>query len=613
MHVSKSKLFSLLLLMVFFTMPTVYAQENMSGLGLTYQAHVQDVGWQPAVGENQTAGTVGEGKNLEAFEINLPEGVDGIAYSAHVSGTGWQEPVSAGQVAGTVGQGRAVEAVKIELTGSAAEQYDIYYRVHCANLGWLGWTKNGAEAGTSGLALPVQAIEIICVSKDAAFSQDTAAAYIDGSAANAVNYTAHVQNVGWQDSVANGQISGTIGQGLQLEALKISAPNFNVFGDASSIKYCTHVQNMGWMNWTGADCISGTTGENRRVEAVKIELTGNAAVVYDVYYRVHSAQYGWLDWAKDGAPAGTEQLGKQAEAIEIRIVPKCQPAPGPTERPYINREMLVQNAALSYQVAVENIGWQPWVNSGAVAGTEGKSLGIEALKLYGPNFKDGSGIQYNLHIEDIGWQGYRKNGEEAGTTGQNKQAETIAVQLTGEAAASYDVYYQAQCEDYGWLGWAKNGEWAGTSGGNRKLEALKICLVVKGDPAPGSTQNAYLKAEPKKTGLDAGSIPNFDLICAIVQHEGGASYESALAVMSCVMNRCDSGRWGGTDPVSVLTAPGQFSSYLDGYYVQFLGRSSAEVQRAVIDCMNGKRSHPYQSFRAYPTFGSVNIGGNWYF
>ena len=120
----------------------------------------------------------------------------------------------------------------------------------------------------------------------------------------------------------------------------------------------------------------------------------------------------------------------------------------------------------------------------------------------------------------------------------------------------------------------------------------------------GSTGNA----------TESTANTNMDLICAIVAHEGGTSYEGSLAVISCVMNRVDAGNWGGSDASSVLTAPGQFASYLDGYYTQYLGADIPEVRAAVTDCMDGGlRSHPYTSFRSYETDGSVNIRGNWYF
>ncbi|MEG0310611.1 MAG: G5 domain-containing protein [Eubacterium sp.] len=126
--------------------------------------------------------------------------------------------------------------------------------------------------------------------------------------------------------------------------------------------------------------------------------------------------------------------------------------------------------------------------------------------------------------------------------------------------------------------------------------------------------------QPVKEVVDVGTKkPNnteaigsdFDLICAIVAHEGGPSYEGALAVISCVMNRVDT---GGGSAASVLTAPGQFASYLDGYYTKFMGNAPDYVQKAVRDCMEGGiRSHNYKNFRSYQTSGSECIQGNWFF
>ncbi|SDY46408.1 G5 domain-containing protein [Eubacterium barkeri] len=112
---------------------------------------------------------------------------------------------------------------------------------------------------------------------------------------------------------------------------------------------------------------------------------------------------------------------------------------------------------------------------------------------------------------------------------------------------------------------------------------------------------------------DPGS--NMDLISAVVAQEGGHTYEGALAVISCMMNRADVGSWGGGDVISVIKAPGQFAAYLDGDYSKYMGAALPEVRQAVTDCMvGGKRSHNYLSFRSYQTSGSVQIaGGNWYF
>lgn len=116
------------------------------------------------------------------------------------------------------------------------------------------------------------------------------------------------------------------------------------------------------------------------------------------------------------------------------------------------------------------------------------------------------------------------------------------------------------------------------------------------------------------TGNSTEISDQMDFICAVVAAECGSSYDGALAVISCVMNRVDSGRWGGHDAVSVLTAPGQFAAYLDGPYKRFLGGKYPDyVKKAVTDCMvGGIRNHHYQSFRAGSSYGVWNCGGNSY-
>ena len=138
--------------------------------------------------------------------------------------------------------------------------------------------------------------------------------------------------------VSDGEMSGTEGKALQLEAIKISLENAPYSGD---ISYKTHVQDYGWLSSVSNGAISGTTGEGKRVEAIQINLTGEMAEHYDVYYRVHAENYGWLDWAKNGESAGTEGLSKRLEAIEIVLVEKGGAAPGPTNKPFITGPSVV--------------------------------------------------------------------------------------------------------------------------------------------------------------------------------------------------------------------------------------------------------------------------------
>ena len=147
--------------------------------------------------------------------------------------------------------------------------------------------------------------------------------------------------------------------------------------------------------------------------------------------------------------------------------------------------------SVSYTTHVQNIGWQDYVTEGNQAGTSGKGLRLEGIKINLQNNSYGGEIQYATHVQNIGWQNYVKNGATAGTSGKGLKLEAIQIRLTGEMAQKYDIYYRVHCQNFGWMGWAKNGEAAGSEGYCYRLEGIQIKLVEKGKPAPGSTENTF--------------------------------------------------------------------------------------------------------------------------
>lgn len=305
--------------------------QNNSGY-INYRTHVQTYGWQNVVSDGQSSGTVGEYKRLEGIEIslNIPDVSGGVQYRTHVQTHGWQDWVSDGATSGTTGEAKRLEAICIQLTGEAAEKYDIYYRVHAQTYGWLDWARNGQEAGTAGLSKRLEAIQIKVVPKGQAAPGNTARPYIDDNAV--ISYKTHVQTYGWQNFVSNGQSSGTSGQAKRLEGICIQIGNSALNGD---VNYRTHVQTYGWQPYVNNGAMSGTTGEAKRLEAIEISLTGEMEKTYDIYYRVHIQTYGWLGWAKNGSPAGSQGLAKRLEAIQIQLVKKGGSAPGSVNRPFI--------------------------------------------------------------------------------------------------------------------------------------------------------------------------------------------------------------------------------------------------------------------------------------
>lgn len=145
-------------------------------------------------------------------------------------------------------------------------------------------------------------------------------------------YRTHVQNEGWQNWQSNGGVSGTSGQSLRLEGIKIK---MDTSGYDLGIEYRTHVQNQGWQDYQSDGDMSGTSGESLRLEAINVRLTGADAGQFDVYYRVHAQNVGWMDWAKNDAKAGTAGFGYRLEAIEIQVLPAGSAAPGSIDQPYL--------------------------------------------------------------------------------------------------------------------------------------------------------------------------------------------------------------------------------------------------------------------------------------
>ncbi|MEI8198932.1 MAG: GH25 family lysozyme [Eubacteriales bacterium] len=141
---------------------------------ITYQSHIQDIGWQDWVSNGAVSGTSGQSKRLEAMHIKLNNISGSIEYRTHIQDIGWMGWVADGTLSGTSGQSKRLEAIQIRLTGTAAVQYDVYYRVHAQNTGWMDWAKNGESSGTAGYSYRLEAIQIVLVPKGGAAPGSTA-------------------------------------------------------------------------------------------------------------------------------------------------------------------------------------------------------------------------------------------------------------------------------------------------------------------------------------------------------------------------------------------------------------------------------------------------------
>ena len=99
-----------------------------------------------------------------------------------------------------------------------------------------------------------------------------------------------------------------------------------------SVSYQTHVQKIGWQDKVSNGESSGTTGKSLRLEGIKINVTGDDKL--GISYETHVQKIGWMGWAKNGLSAGTSGYGYRLEAIQIKLVSKDGKAPGLVENAY---------------------------------------------------------------------------------------------------------------------------------------------------------------------------------------------------------------------------------------------------------------------------------------
>lgn len=175
-------------------------------------------------------------------------------------------------------------------------------------------------------------------------------------------YKAHVQDIGWQNTVVNGDTAGTTGRALKIEALQIDVSDSASF----SIEYNAYVNTIGWVGVQKDGQTIGTTGRNLPMYgiciAIKDKNTKQDSANYDIYYRVHVRDIGWESWTKNGNLAGDTANGKPIEAIEIQIRPKGEGpiTGGQTQADKVVNEALYWVGKIRYQ-SPSSYNWQTGV------------------------------------------------------------------------------------------------------------------------------------------------------------------------------------------------------------------------------------------------------------
>ncbi|MEO6791492.1 MAG: metallophosphoesterase [Ornithinibacter sp.] len=179
-------------------------------------------------------------------------------------------------------------------------------------------------------------------------------------------------------------------------------------------------------------------------------------------------------------------------------------APG-AEAPHLVAAEQTPQVAVAAHVA--DLGWMPETTGGATAGTTGRSLALQALRI-ATTVPSGT-IRFRAHVARIGWQPWATSPATMGTTGRSLAIEAVQMTLTGDAASRYAIEYRAHVSGIGWQPWSTDGSVAGTTGQHRSIEAVQVRLapmvriaVTADSGMEAPAQGVFDRMGTRKAGLN---------------------------------------------------------------------------------------------------------------
>lgn len=386
-----------------------------------------------------------------------------VGYNTHIQNVGWEKELSRrnGATSGTTGKSLRLEAIKIKLEN--AEGISIKYQTHIQNVGWQNWKKDGQISGTSGKSLRLEGIKI----------------QLENTEKYSVMYRVHVQNIGWQDWKCDGELAGTTGKGLRLEAIEIK-----IVDKIERGRICVDTAIPDTYYGNTSIKISGWKMANVPDTKIKVTVDNKEDVIKDENITYITRQdvinaverYGTIK--ENPKPGFNFQLNlanltEGEHTLKISLVTK----EGKVLKTYSKKFKIDRGIHIQYSAHIQNVGWQSGKLDSVTAGTTGKALRLEAIKIQALNLPKGVTLKYQTHIQNIGWQGWKNNGEVAGTSGRSLRLEGIKIKLEG--TEEYSVMYRTHVQNVGWQEWCYDGETSGTFGQSLRLEAIQIKIVPK--------------------------------------------------------------------------------------------------------------------------------------
>lgn len=127
-----------------------------------------------------------------------------------------------------------------------------------------------------------------------------------------LRYQTHLAKLAWLPWKIENQLSGTLEQKLDIQAIRIdfSEPFHDVF-------YSVYYPEGGWTEEVSTGQMAGTIYRSKPIIGIKIRLDEEGAKKFDILYRLHDFNGNWSDWTMNGAGIRSDNV--RFNAIQIKL------------------------------------------------------------------------------------------------------------------------------------------------------------------------------------------------------------------------------------------------------------------------------------------------------
>lgn len=320
-----------------------------------------------------------------------------------------------------------------------------------------------------------------------------------------------------------------VGAFTRLTEKQVNADEVTAAAGQDQLKITGKVRMQTYGNKTGSykDGVLtlGKKGKKKRIENVTLNFKNTTKYEGSLKYRVYVQKKGWTDWKTSGQKAGTTGKGLRIEGIRIELTGE-----------------LAKHYTVVYSAYMQTFkGKQSWVSDGASAGTPGEGKRVEQIQikiLPRERFGEKPNVVYRMYRDTYKWaKRWYRNGEVAGVTSGSKlnhkglQMTVIGSRYTG------NIEYCAKGEGYSWMGWTTKNSATGKPTKGKRMEEIMIRLT--GELAEHF--DVYYRTCVKSKGW-LGWAKNGE-------KSGSEKYNYCIAALQCVIVPKGSGEPGDVNGV----------------------------------------------------------------